>query len=439
MNALISTTTTFSITDLPLILTLPILLVASGFFSGTETALFSLRGHTRLRLIRKRGMVGNAVQTLLSDQRALLITLLLGNMVINILYFVISSVLLLKLHQQTLHPLLLFFSAVLPLIVILLLGEILPKLAANNVTEMWLRLTAVPMLGVHRILSPLRVILSQWIITPLSRLVAPTTLPNDLSADELKGLIDISKHSGVIDQSEEQLLHEVMQLNEIKVVDLMVPRVDVHWIDINDEPAKLRQMIYDTRLTRYPVCNKDVDHIEGIIYTKQFLLASATGKIKNLSSLVRRVRFVPELQRVDQLLSDFRKSGTKVAIAVDEYGGTAGLVTLQDIVERLVGDLSRDNKIDTTDVPDTRLISDNIWHVSGNLSVRDWSNIFGQTILPPRVTTVGGLVMAILGHVPKIGDCVRIGNIELRVIQMDGWRVRSIELSLTDHSTGDDQ
>ena len=151
----------------------------------------------------------------------------------------------------------------------------------------------------------------------------------------------------------------------------------------------------------------------------------------DLATLVRAVRFVPEIQRVDQLLEEFRRTGTKLAIAVDEYGGTAGLVSLKDVVEQIVGDLDMDQAIGTSPATVPEHLGMGSWRVSGRLSVHDWEEAFGMHDLPPRVSTVGGLVMALLGRVPKPGDRARLANLSLEVERMDGDRVDSVLLRLT--------
>jgi CBS domain containing-hemolysin-like protein len=269
-----------------------------------------------------------------------------------------------------------------------------------------------------------------FIIGPLSRLFAPTAKPPELSSDELRSLVEVSKRRGVIDPTEERLLYEVVRLSEIKVRDIMVPRVDVQAFDLDAGPESLRQLIADKRLTKIPAYRGDLDHIEGVIYAKQFLLAHEVDAPFDLSSIVRQVKYVPELQRVDQLLGEFRRSGSHLAVVVDEYGGTAGLVTLKDVVERLVGDV----EFDTPD-PDARQVNaeslpDGTYRVDGRLAVQDWIAAFGQQTIPPRVATVGGIVAARLGRIPRVGDEVNLGNLSLQVESMTGGRVDTVLLSL---------
>ncbi len=418
----------YQLTDLPLLLMLPALLVASGFFSGSETALFSLSGADRTRLAR-RGVIGSLLDSLLHDTQMLLITLMFGNMTTNVTYFVVSSALALKLDPQQ-HAAWIVPVTLAPLLLIIIFGEVLPKMVANLAPSTWVRTTVMPLFAIHRVIGPLRVILQAGVIAPLGRLIAPSSKPAALSADELRALVELSEDRGVIDASEEQMLREVVRLSELKVRDIMVPRVDVKAVPFNVTAGRLIEFIQTEEVTKILVHAGDLDHVEGVIYAKQALLARTTNDAFDPSKLVRRVRFVPELQRVDQLLEEFRKSRTHLAVVVDEYGGTAGLVTLKDVVERMVGDLDVEGPDTDDDEPRAEQLDAGRWRVPGALPVADWVGIFGRADIPARVATVGGLVAALLGRIPNVGDTAHIGNVTLRVDAMAGQRVGWVELSV---------
>ena len=190
-----------------MIVLLPLLLVASGFFSGGETALFRLSRHQQLQLSRSPGIAAAAIARLLHDRNAFLVTVLLGNMFINVLYFVISSVLVLGLEERNLLNA--TASGILnigALLLLILFGEVLPKLIAARYSLVWSKFSAVPLLTVYRVLSPLRVLLRGFVLDPLGRLVAPLHEQAQLSPKELESLLELSQHSGVIDDQEEKML-----------------------------------------------------------------------------------------------------------------------------------------------------------------------------------------------------------------------------------------
>jgi len=409
---------------------MPLLLLASAFFSGSETALFSLSSHQRLRLSRDKHLASQAAATLLAETRSLLLTLLMGNMVINVLFFAVSTLVLFRLQTiHKAHAVVITFMTVAPLILIIIAGEVFPKLMATRMAMGWTKLFAIPLLIVHRIISPLRAVVNFAIITPLARLIAPSSKPKELSSDELEALLQLSQQHGVIDDDEEQTLQQVLALGQRKVRDLMTPRVELEAFDLDRDPAELIEMFKQTRLSRLPVCRGDLDHVEGVVYFRQVLLSLPKTK-EELKPLVRTATFVPELQRADRLLIDFRKRGVTLAIVVDEYGGTAGLITLEDLVEHMVGEIAGPYEpgLDTVES-----LGHESWRVSGHLSIGDWTGVFGK-IDPgyhmPRVSTIGGLVTARLGRLPSPGDRIHVGNLELEVERTDSRRVETILIRL---------
>ena len=411
-----------------------LLLCASAFFSGCETALFSLTAHQRLRLSREQSIVGQAIRDLLAHTRSLLITLLMGNMTVNVLYFVISTLLLIRLSRYDAIPNgVVAALSIAPLILVVLFGEVMPKLVASRVTVRWTRLCALPLLIVHRLLTPIRLVTNLLVITPLARLIAPGERPAELSPQELEALLELSRDEGVIDLAEEELLQQVLSLSQMKVRDLMTPRVDLVGFDISGDPRKLLEVVRTTRRSRIVVYRESFDTIEGIAYARQVLLQEPMTQ-EQVKRLVRQIRFVPELQRADQLLVQFRKTGTTVAIAVDEYGGTAGLISLEDVVEHMVGDISSPGETPSDEL--VKPIGENRWEVGAALSIRDWADAFGhpRILMQSRqISTVGGLVMATLGRMPRVGDRVRLGNLELSVHAMAGNRLQTLHLRLMPH------
>ncbi|MBI1375593.1 MAG: DUF21 domain-containing protein [Phycisphaera sp.] len=420
----------YAATDLPFLIALPILLIASAFFSGSETALFGLSAHQRLKLTTGESAVARALSALLDDQRTLLVTLMLGNMTVNVLYFVVSSALLLKLDPHEVNPAWIAVMTVAPLVMIILAGEVMPKMVANVARVGWVRVTVVPLVVIHRAAKPIGFVVGHGIIQPLGRLLAPSQSAEALSGDELHVLLETSERRGVIGFDEQRMLREVLKLSEMKVRDVVVPRVDIIAIDVHASPVKLRELFQETGLSKVVAYDGDLDHVLGVVYARQFLLASRLRPNVRIANLVRNVRFVPELQRVDQLLEDFRRTATKVVIAVDEYGGTVGLVTVKDVVERLVGDLDMDEAPGESPESHAEEVRPGVFRVHGRLSVHDWDQTFAAESIPPRVSTVAGLIMALLGRVPNEGDTVRIANLEMQIERMDGGRIDSVLLHL---------
>lgn len=416
-------------TDILMLAVLPLLLLFSAFFSGGETALFSLTRHQRLRLSRSPSIAASAVTRLVDARQALLVTLLLGNMFVNVLYFVIGTVLILGLQERALSPTVGNLLNIAAVLLLILVGEVLPKLVAARFAMAWSTVAAVPLMIFFRGLTPLRVVLQTMLVEPVSRLLSPRHRPHGLSAAELETMLELSQKRGVIDDEEEQMLQQVLSLGHLKVRDLMTPRVDIVAFEVNDDPAKLVAMVKQRRFSRIPVYRSDLDHIEGIVYTRQVLLAGPRTAAQ-VKALIRQVNFVPELQASSTLLVELRKRGTTIAITVDEYGGTAGMVTLEDVVEHMVGDIPG-SQIESQP-PHVQAIGHNQWRISADLSVGEWAEEFGRVHAIPGISTIGGLVMAQLGRIPNVGDRTTLRNLSIVVETMDRHRINTLRLELLD-------
>ena len=417
-----------------LLIALPLLLVASGLFSGSETALFSLEPHERARLSRSGSAPAAALTRLLHETTPLLVTLLISNMVINVLYFTLSTVVLERWRSDgTIGAGGAGAGALATLLGIILFGEVLPKQVAARRPAAWAMWVAVPMLVLHRGLAPLRLTLTAGLITPLTRLIAPQTPPADLSAEELGAMLRLSQRRGVIDQNEQGLLVRVIELGRLRVRDLMVPRVDLRAHDINADPNTLTQLARETRLRHLPVYDGGLDQILGVVHSRAILLAPPKSQ-QQVRELLRPARFVPEIAPADVLLEKLRREATVFAVAVDEYGGTAGVITLEDLVEHIVGEIP--GAFESGDEPTVEPTAPGAYRVDADLPVHDWAQWFGHNPslahAASGATTVGGLVLALLGRLPVPGDRVRFGNIVLTVDTMEGRRIGTLTLALTD-------
>ena len=413
----------FGWTNIPMLVALPALLEGSAFFSGSETALFALSVNERMTLRRSGTLAGRAVEALLAEPRMLLVTILVCNMTVNTLYFVITSVLLMKTQAGVAAEVAL---GMIFLIVIVLLGEVTPKLVANADRGRSAALIAPALLTVHRLIGPLRVALDRLVVAPLSRLTSPGGAPGSLDEQELTALLDISGRHGVIDQEEQRILQDVISLSQLKVRDVMTPRVRLAALPVGATPARVRALAQQTRLTKFPVYERDIDHIVGVLPVKRYLL-EADGDPSLLKRVLQPAHYVPEMARLDQLLEHFRRSGTALAIAVDEYGGTAGVVAAEDVVEELVGDIAGEERVG---YQPPVLLDRGRWRVDGATSVRDWAEAVGHRLVSPQVATLGGLIIARLGRAPRPGDVVDLGNVRLEVEQVDRARVASVILTL---------
>jgi putative hemolysin len=343
---------------------------------------------------------------------------MLGNMTVNVAFFstaVISAAARLAPWQATLIGLA-------PLLAIILFGEVLPKTVALAHPAGVATLVALPLSAIHRLVTPAQRTAQRYVISPLVRLFSPDEAhAESVSRDELKALLDASAHYGTLDVSLSALLAEVVDLSAIKVRQAMIARMDIIAHEIHAPRSELLDKIRGSGLRRIPVYEKHLDNILGVLDTHEVLLQPQ----RPIRELLHDVVFVPEIVSLDKLLETFRQRGRKMAVAVDEYGGTAGLITLEDVVEELIGELRDPNEPQTEPV---RQIGADTFILDGELSVRAWAEAFRTQLPKLQVDTVAGLITALLRRWPVVGDSVRIRNLALTVQEMRGRRITRIEL-----------
>ena len=413
----------WELVDLPLLLSLPVLLILSEFFSGSETALFGLSQHQRMILRQRGSLAGHAVEALLADRRMLLITILLGNTVINVLYFVISSVLMMRSAAPAVGEAVMALAF---LLLIVLLGEIAPKVLAAAQRRSFAAFVAPPLLTLHRTIGPLRAALAHGVIAPLTRLTAPHQPPMMLGDDELRSLVQLSQREGIIDDEEQRILGEVLKMRRLKVRDVMTPRVRMNALPHDARREDVVRVMRASRLTKIPIYEGDPDHILGILHVKRYLMEQAATKVTE-TAVMSPAHFVPDLISLDQLLGQLRRFGAQSAIVVNEYGGTEGIVSLEDVVEELVGDIVAADE-EAPEPP--RLIGLGRWRVSGEMSVHEWAEAFDVPLEETRVATLGGLITERLGRAPEPQDALELGPVRLEVEIVEQSRIASVIVQL---------
>jgi putative hemolysin len=394
---------------------LPALAAASAFFSASETALFSIDD-------RARNASSASVRKLLAEPQSLLVTLLLSNLIVNVLFFAFANNL--APEDSAYGDLAYGLGAV---FVLVLVGEILPKALALRAGGAFAKFAAVPITPLVAILSvPRRMV--QFTLEIALRALGDAASPEEgITPDSLYEVLEHSAKGGLIAPSEADLLSEVVELEGIRVREITTPRVDMQFLDVEDSDEERRLFVIARALARrstwLPVVRGGPDGVVGQVRMRD-LLGQPDAP---LEKILRPVSFIPEVASVLDLLHFLRTNKVAHTIVVDEYGGTTGFVTIEHVFEEIVGDLRVEGE--SADQPVLRL-SDGQFRVSGGLSIRDWNDLFGREIVPEGFETVGGLVTALLGRIPRTGDKVRLGGLELCVRDVRGRRVTSVDMSI---------
>ncbi|MCD6303823.1 MAG: HlyC/CorC family transporter [Planctomycetes bacterium] len=401
------------------------LLCLSAFFSGSETALFSLSPGQLYRLGRSGGG-GRRAAELMNRPHEILQVLLLSNLVVNVAYSGISAVLVLDFRRAA--GLASWYLAVLsavPVLALILAGEVLPKMLAMLAAERWATAAGGVLSVLRRSLRVPIAFMHAWIILPLTRMLAPGKAERtQISAEELAAVLELSARRGMLDSRTSVLLREIVGLTELRVADIMVPRVDMICYDVDGPRGGLVKLLARTRLRRVPVYERDVDHILGIVHAKRVLFRPGAS----LRELVSPVPFVPEAASVERVLTQLRARRSQMAIVVDEYGGTAGLVTLEDILEEIVGDIP--DRHEDASGPAVEQVGPGRYVIDGNLPIHEWDEAFGMDLDRRRISSVGGFVTSLLGRIPAVGDEAAYRNLTFKVISMRRRRIGKLELTV---------
>ena len=408
----------YSIDVILIALMLP-LLVGSAVFSVSETVFFGLAEVDRVRINQRSRIAANAVDRLLSRPRMLLITVLLGNMTVNTIYFVLGSVLSVRYSDNVALAALIGFLTITGIVIV---GEVVPKVVGSALRVRVALVLAPPLLALHRLLGPLRGFLERFVIAPLARLSAPGTPPRELDSDELDALIELSGREGVIDSHEHELLREVVRIRELRVSDVMVPRVDMPTVTMDIPRPDLLDLIDSSRSSFIVVRAQEGDHVTGLLKVREYLMDTGPNETA-IERYLQKAHYVPELASIERLLDHFQTSGTSIAVVLDEWGGTAGLVTLEDVVEEFVGDIQG---FADSIVPDPERLEDGSWRVSGATAIDDWKRLFGDSSQFNRVRTVGGLFLDRFGRMPEVGDEITIGNVQCLIESIEGQRISTV-------------
>lgn len=274
----------------------------------------------------------------------------------------------------------------------------------------------MPIYIFDRIFLPFRVPIVSFINVISKIFVKSGDEEKCVTIDELKMLVAFSEKQGVVDREERSMIHGILDFKRVQVKEIMLPRVDMNLYNIADPVERLIEFARETKHTKFPTYEETTDNIIGTIHAKDVFLNPNV----ELRSILKPIQFVPETKSIEGLLRQFRLEGSQMAIVVDEYGGTAGLITLEDIIEEIVGEI-QDEHEKPRETPEK--IDENKYLIPGNLSIRDWSDTFGVEIAPMGVDTVGGFVITLLEHIPKKGDSVEYEDF---VFTVEGVRKRRI-------------
>ena len=403
------------------LLIIVIALILAALAASAETSLTSI-SRVRLRtLVEQKVPQAILIERLHREPNAYLSTILIFNTVAIIVASSAATLLALHLYQQRVAEWLI--SLVLSLVV-LVFCEITPKtLALQRSERVALRLARL-VAAATWLMRPVVYVLSA--ITRLILLMlggrAQVRGPF-VTEEELKMLVSVGEEEGVL---EREMIHGIFEMGDMRVREVMVPRTDLVAIEVNEPVEKAVELVTKHGHTRIPVYDDNLDHIIGVLYAKDLLRAVVRGEQKTLRDIARKPYFTPESNKVQDVLRDLRKNRVHMAIVVDEYGGTAGAVTIEDIIEEIVGPIQDEYDIGEED--EIQFINPNEVVLDGRVSVDDVNELLKLNIAADDYDTIGGYVLNQLGAAPKVGATLKLGNAELRVEAVQGTRIKKVRI-----------
>lgn len=402
---------------------LVVLLLGSGFFSASETSLTSL-SKIRIRYMEDEGVKGaKLVGSLIEKSSDLLSSILVGNNIVNIAATSVSTSLFISIFGDGGVAI----ATAVMTVLVLVFGEITPKTIAANSPEKVAVVVSKPISIIMKITKPI-----VWIFNLLTGIIFKIMgIDNDgvkpfITEEELKAMVNVSHEEGVLEMEEREIINNVFQFGDMQAKEAMIQRLDMVAIDIEDSYDEIIELFKSEKLSRLPVYQESIDDIVGILNIKDIIFLS-DEEIENfdIKDYVREAFFTYEFKKITQLLEEMKKEKTQMAIVVDEYGGTAGLLTIEDLVEVIVGDI--DDEYDEEEEEIVK-INDNEYLVEGSTKISDVNEQLGINLESEEFDSIGGFIIGYLKRIPEENEIIEVEDVKFKVESIDKNRINKIRI-----------
>ena len=402
---------------------LVVLLLGSGFFSASETSLMSL-SKIRIRYMEDEGVKGaKLVGSLIEKSSDLLSSILVGNNIVNIAATSVSTSLFISIFGDGGVAI----ATAVMTVLVLVFGEITPKTIAANSPEKVAVVVSKPISIIMKITKPI-----VWIFNLLTGIIFKIMgIDNDgvkpfITEEELKAMVNVSHEEGVLEMEDREIINNVFQFGDMQAKEAMIQRLDMVAIDIEDSYDEIIELFKSEKLSRLPVYQESIDDIVGILNIKDIIFLS-DEEIENfdIKDYVREAFFTYEFKKITQLLEEMKKEKTQMAIVVDEYGGTAGLLTIEDLVEVIVGDI--DDEYDEEEEEIVK-INDNEYLVEGSTKISDVNEQLGINLESEEFDSIGGFIIGYLKRIPEENEIIEVEDVKFKVESIDKNRINKIRI-----------
>ncbi len=400
-----------------------ILLLASAFFSGSEIAILSAN-KIKLRQLKENGSKrAKIVLQLLEEPANFFSFIQIGNTSFNIIIASLATLITINLLGKKYVDV----AMLLVVLLVLIFGEIVPKGIAIRYADK-LSLLVAPLVKLLMIIFyPLIFIISTFAGFLIKILGGKVSRVGPfVTEEELKMLVGMSEEEGVLEKDEKEMIQSIFEFKDTLVREVMVPRVDMVCVEVNTKLPEIINVILKEGHSRIPVYEENIDKVVGIAYAKDILRYAKNPDKINLKEIMRSVYFVPEAKKIDDLFRELRKQKNHIAVVVDEYGGVAGLITIEDLLEEIVGEIQ-----DEYDAEEDlfKVIDENTAEMHGRLNIDELNEKFGTNIEPAEFDTVAGFILHHLGKIPQINETMKINGLEMVILEIDKQKISKVRIT----------
>ena len=397
-----------------------VLLLLSGFFSSAETALFSISRAKARHIAKEKGLTNALIKKMKDDPHRLLSTILIGNNLVNVGAAALATAMMIELVASNAVGIATGIMTAL----ILIFGEIIPKSLATRNNVLIARLVILPLYWLSILFSPVI-----YLLNFIPRLTSKVQRKSRVTEEELMTFVEVVEEEGGIEEEEKELIHNIFEFDDTSASEIMTPRADMFVINVNDD-LNVEEIIR-SGFSRIPVIAEDIDHVIGILNIKDLFMHQVTSaKQTDVRRVMSEPYFVPENKKLDHLLQEFKKRKQHIAIVVDEHGGVSGLITLEDALEEIVGEI-----VDETDKVEPHIVKlkQNEWRVLGKSEIDDVNDELEMDIPDTKeYDTFSGYILDKIGRIPREKEDITLGDYIVTVYQMDGTRIKEYIVKKTE-------
>lgn len=409
-----------------------ILIILSGLFSASETALTAFKSTDLEEIENTNPRTAKLLKRWLTKPNEILTAILLGNNIVNILASSIATIVTMQIMgSESGHTV--AIATICMTVVVLIFGEITPKIVAKTYSKQISGIVIGPIYLLSVATLPI-IKLLMFITKIISGLMGVNIKYENLmiTEEEIKSYINFGKAEGVIEEEEREMIHSIIEFGDTTAKEVMTPRTSIFMLDAESTIDEVWDEIIDSGYSRIPVYGEDLDEILGILYVKDLMILAKKGTTDiPLKNILRKAYFVPDTKSIVEILNEFRDQQVHMAIVLDEYGGTVGLTTIEDLIEEIIGEIK--DEYDLHEEDEIEKISETKYKVDARINIEDLNKELELNIPESEdYESLGGYVLDILGRVAEVGDIVELDGLSMKVLEIEKMRVVKIIIEISE-------